>query len=48
MTLAVCYHARIQARDQFEDRICKYFTAPMKEIEKKTFKQEISRLLKCF
>jgi len=43
MTLAVCYHARIQARDEFEERICQYFTAPMKEIDKKKFKQEVSR-----
>ena len=55
MTLAVCYHARIQAqdeakhhtktgaRDEFEEHICGHFTSPMKNIDKKKFQQEISR-----
>jgi len=55
MTLAVCYHARIQARDEakcntdtgardeFEEYICSHFTSPMKNIDKKQFQQEIKR-----
>jgi len=45
MTLAVCYHARIQEREKFEDHICPYFGLPLEKIDKTKFQQEISRFI---
>jgi len=43
MTLAVCYHARIQKREKYEDHICPHFSQPIEKVDKQRFQQEISR-----
>ena len=45
LTLAVCYHARIQERKNFEQYICSKFKPPISEkpISKENFVKEISR-----
>ena len=47
LTLAVCYHARIQERGNFEEMICKRFETPIitEPISKEKFVQEISRYI---
>ena len=47
LTLAVCYHARIQERENFELEICKKFEAPVstEPISKEKFVKEISRYI---
>ena len=50
LTLAVCYHARIQERGNFEQEICKKFEAPIstQPISKEKFVKEISRYISIF
>ena len=45
LTLAVCYHARIQERKQFEKDICSKFEPPISQspISREKFVKEISR-----
>ena len=43
MTLAVCYHARIQARGKYETKICEVIASPLNKMDPKTFQQEITR-----
>ena len=48
MTLAVCYHARIQQREEFEITICAKFQkfAPlMNSIDQAKFQRQISRFM---
>ena len=48
MTLAVCYHARIQQREEFEITICAKFQkfAPlMDSIDQAKFQRQISRFM---
>ena len=45
LTLAVCYHARIQEREKFEKEICSNFKPPISEepISREKFVKEISK-----
>ena len=45
LTLAVCYHARIQERKKFEKEICSKFEPPISEapISTEKFVKEISK-----